>query len=287
MPRARSRSRPSAAFRDDADRSVQLLIATRDRAIDRRVEVRRELVEVAAREPPLDRGGVDVEAEVGAAVHRRGERLRAAHAAETAAHDEAPGEIGAEVLPRRFGEGLVRALQDPLCADVDPGPGGHLAVHHEALLLELAEVFPRGPLADEVRVRDQTRGASRCVRTIPTGLPDCTRSVSSSSSSFSALDDGVERGPVAGRLSDAAVHDEILRTLRDLGIEVVHEHAERRFLHPSLARTFRAPGRANRPSRAHDASPLRTVSVVIVRPSSRRRATSNDMRTSHSRRLRR
>src|SRR6185436_4878894 len=33
----------------------------------------------------------------------------------------------------------------------------------------------------------KTRGASRCVRTIPTGLPDCTRSVSSSSSSLSAL----------------------------------------------------------------------------------------------------
>ena len=52
-------------------------------------------------------------------------------------------------------EGLVGALQDALGADVDPRAGRHLPVHHQALGLELAELLPVRPVANEVRVRDQ------------------------------------------------------------------------------------------------------------------------------------
>ena len=45
-----------------------------------------------------------------------------------------------------FGEGLVGALDDALAAYVDPGPGRHLAVHHETLAIEFVEVLPRRPL---------------------------------------------------------------------------------------------------------------------------------------------
>src|ERR1019366_5314347 len=48
-------------------------------------------------------------------------------------------------------------------------------------------------------------------------------------------------------LSSSAVHNEIARTLRDLGVEVVHEHAQGGLLLPSLA-AQRAAAR-----RAHDA----------------------------------
>ena len=51
-----------------------------------------------------------------------------------------------------------------------------------------------------------TRGALACVRKTATGLPLCTSSVSSCSSSRSACDDGVEALPVARRLARAAVH---------------------------------------------------------------------------------
>ena len=47
--------------------------------------------------------------------------------------------------------------------------------------------------------------------------------------------DGVEALPVTRGLSSAAVDDEIIGTLGDVGIEIVHEHAERGFLLPSLA----------------------------------------------------
>ena len=66
-----------------------------------------------------------------------------------------PCERAAEVLARGLGEGLVGALQDPLGADVDPGAGRHLAVHHQALAVELVEVLPGGPGGHEHRVGDE------------------------------------------------------------------------------------------------------------------------------------
>ena len=66
-----------------------------------------------------------------------------------------PGEIAAVVLAAGLDEGLVGALHDALGADVDPRAGGHLAVHHQALAVELVEVLPRRPLRHEVRVGDQ------------------------------------------------------------------------------------------------------------------------------------
>ena len=56
---------------------------------------------------------------------------------------------------RERGERFVGALQDALRADVDPAAGGHLAVHRQAAILEIAERLPRGPLRHEVGVRDE------------------------------------------------------------------------------------------------------------------------------------
>ena len=74
---------------------------------------------------------------------------------EPAGHHQPPRERAAEVLPGALGEGLVGALQDPLGADVDPRPGGHLAVHREAQRLEPAELVPGRPARHQVRVGDQ------------------------------------------------------------------------------------------------------------------------------------
>ena len=103
-----------------------------------------------------------------------------------------------------------------------------------------------------------TRGAPACVRNTPTGLPDWTSSVSSFSSRPQRGDDAVEGLPRARRLAGAAVDDEIVGSLGHLGIEVVHQHAQRGFLRPALARqracrAVRAPG-APRSVEVHDAS---------------------------------
>ena len=112
---------------------------------------------------------------------RRGERLRAAHAAEAGGQDPVAVEVAAEMLAAHLGEGLVGALDDALRADVDPAAGGHLAVHHQALPIELVEVLPGGPGGDQVGVGDQHPRRVLVGRKTPTGLPDWTSSVSSSS----------------------------------------------------------------------------------------------------------
>ena len=59
------------------------------------------------------------------------------------------------MLAAHLDEGFVGALHDALAADVDPGAGRHLAVHHQTFAIEFAEVFPSAPMRDQVRVRDQ------------------------------------------------------------------------------------------------------------------------------------
>ena len=80
-----------------------------------------------------------------------------------------------------------------------------------------------------------TRGASACVRNTPTGLPLCTSSVSSFSSARSAATIASNASQLRAALPGAAVHDEIVGPLGDLGVEVVHQHAQRGFLLPALA----------------------------------------------------
>jgi hypothetical protein len=66
-----------------------------------------------------------------------------------------PFEVAAVVLAAHLDEGFVGALDDALRADVDPRAGGHLAVHHQAFLIELVEVLPGGPVRHQVGVGDQ------------------------------------------------------------------------------------------------------------------------------------
>jgi len=150
------------------------------------------------------------------------------------------------------GERLVGALQDPLGADVDPGPGGHLAVHHEALAVELVEVLPGRPGRDEHRVGDEDAGC------VGVGVEDADRLARLHEQRLVVLQlaqaphDRVEALPVARGLADAAVDDELVRTLRHLGVEVVHEHAEGGFLRPRLAGDLRAPRCPHEAHRGND-----------------------------------
>src|SRR4029079_3258474 len=59
------------------------------------------------------------------------------------------------------------------------------------------------------------------------------------------FDDALVALPVARRLADAAVDDELLRPLRDLRIEIVHQHPQRRFGEPALRRKRGAARGAN------------------------------------------
>jgi hypothetical protein len=145
--------------------------------------VRGDLVEVAVLNATLQHVRVDVDDQRHAVVHRHRQGLGAAHAAGTGGDGESARQRAAEAEAGDLGEALVRALQDALGADVDPRPGGHLAVHGEALGLETTELVPVGPVGHQVGVgHDHSRRPLVGPDTRPTGLPDCTSIVSSRSS---------------------------------------------------------------------------------------------------------
>ena len=90
----------------------------------------------------------------GTGQHAR-QRLCAAHAAKTGGEDPASAQIVSVMLTAGFDEGFEGALHNALRTDVDPGTGGHLAVHHQAGFIQLMEVIPGGPVWHQVGVRQQ------------------------------------------------------------------------------------------------------------------------------------
>ena len=163
---------------------------------------------------------------------------------------ERAGQGAAEPLLGDGGEGLVGALDDALGADVDPGAGGHLAVHGQAELLQPAELRPGRPVADQVGVgQDHPRrplvGAHHADR--PAGL-DQHGLVRLQRGQ--GADHRVEGAPVPRGPAGAAVDDEVvgpLGVLRDRGCSsasaAVPRWSRTRAVRvvPRGARTGRAP----------------------------------------------
>jgi hypothetical protein len=155
-------------------------------------------------------------------------------AAEPAGQDPFASEVAAVMPAPDLGEGLVGALHDALAADINPGAGRHLAVHHEPLAIELVELLPGGPMRHQVRVGDQdarrvgvgAKDADRLARLHQQRLVGLER--------FQGLHDAVEALPVARGAADAAIDHQLLRLLRHLGVEIVHEHAQGRLGEPTL-----------------------------------------------------
>ncbi len=211
------------------------------------VEVVGRSVEIAGLDAPLDARWVDLDTERDAVVHRHGERLGAAHAAEATRERDRPSERRSGSLTRALRERLVGALQDALGSDVDPRSRGHLSVHREPLRLQRAERLPIGPSRHQHRVRDQhprrhvvrAEDRDRFARLHEQRLVVLQRPEGSH--------DRVVGVPAARRPSGAAVDDEVVRSLGDVGVEVVHQHAHRGFLRPRTAREVAATRRANLP----------------------------------------
>ncbi len=226
-PRRSSSGSTVGAVADQADRQRGAALLRGLAAGDRVVQAVGQLVEVAVVDAALQPRPVDVDHEADAVVQRDGERLRAAHAAAPAGHGQRAGQGAAEPLLRHRGERLVRALQDPLRADVDPRAGRHLAVHREAELLQPAELRPGRPVADEVGVRDQHPRRPLVRAHDADGLARLHQHRLVVAQRGERADHRVERAPVAGRAAGAAVDDEVVGAFRDLGIEVVLQHPQR------------------------------------------------------------
>ena len=128
---------------------------------NRLVQVCGHHVQVAFSLAALQPGFVHIGDDAHPAVQGHGQRLRTAHAAAPAREGQSTREGAAEALPRDRGECFKRALQNPLGGDVNPRPGGHLAIHDQTLGLQLAELRPGRPVPHQVGISDQH---ARCPR---------------------------------------------------------------------------------------------------------------------------
>jgi len=151
------------------------------------------------------------------------------------------------MLAGQLGEGLVRPLEDPLGADVDPRPGGHLAVHRQAGPLELTEDVPGRPFPDKIRVRDEhtRRPFVRPEDTHRLAALDEERLVVGERAQLA--DDRIEGGPAPCGATGPAVDDERVGILGHLGVEVVHQHPKGCLLAPAAAAELRAAWGADGP----------------------------------------
>jgi hypothetical protein len=250
-PRRSSSGKTSAALpttpTDQARRS-RLAASAISMASSRRVG---NLVEVAVLDPTVEPMPVDVDDEARAPVEGDRERLRAAHPAAAAGEGERPGQRAGIPLVGDGGEGLVGALDDPLGADVDPRPGGHLAVHRQPEVLQPPELRPGRPVADEVGVGDEHARRPLVGAHDPDRFARLHEHRLVLAQRREGADHGVVRRPRPGRAPGAAVDDEVVGALGDLGVEVVHEHPQRRLGLPGPGGELGAARCADRTGAVH------------------------------------
>src|SRR5216683_2424351 len=248
------------------DRKSALLRLGFDCQPQRVLEVGCANVEIAMVEAALDLLCVGFDADRHPAVEGDGERLSPAHAAQARGQRDRAGQRAAEALARDRGESFIGALEDALGADVDPRPRGHLPVHGQPKGLEPPELIPRRPLGHEQRVGDEharrplvrVENADRLTRLDEEGLVALKLP--------QLANNGVERFPGTRRAAGAAVDHKVCGPLRDLGIEVVHEHPHRAFLRPPTTAQLGSPRCADDARRAHFNGPVTAWAAATTAP---------------------
>src|SRR5918994_488449 len=230
------------------------------------------LVEVAGLEPTPDPLRVDLDAQRHATVHRHGQGLGAAHAAEPGGEGDRAGERAAEAPAGDLGEALVGPLDDPLAADVDPGACGHLPVHGQPERFELAELLPAGPVRDQVGVGDQDARRPLVGSEDPHWHPRLDQHRLVVAERAQRGDDRVEGLPGSRRPSGAPVDDEVVGPLSHFGIEVVHQHPHRGLLQPAATGEIGSAGRVDLARPLHLSSPTATSTPATSSPEATRRS---------------
>ncbi len=199
-------------------------------------------IEIAGAQAHLDAARLAFDREHRGSGHGRGQRLRSTHAAKAGGEDPLAGKAATIMSAPDLDEGLVGALHDALAADIDPGARRHLAVHHQALTIELVEMVERRPVRHDVGVRDQHARRVGVGPEHADGLAGLHQQRLVGFELAQGRNDPVKAVPVAGGAADAAIDDELARALRDIRIEIVHQHAQGRFGQPAPGADVAAAG---------------------------------------------
>ncbi|OPZ72962.1 MAG: hypothetical protein BWY83_00375 [bacterium ADurb.Bin478] len=192
-------------------------------------------IKITGLQPAFDAMTIHLDAQTHRAVHGRCQRLSAAHTAQTSGENKPAVRRAVEIFFRTGGKGLKSALQNPLAADINPTARGHLTVHGQAQRLEPAEFIPGRPSGHQQRVGDQNPRRIFMRSEYRHRFAGLNQQRLIILKPFQRIDDRMITLPVPRRFAGAAVDDELMRTLGDLRIQVVHQHAQSRLLHPALA----------------------------------------------------
>ena len=131
-------------------------------------------------------------------------------------------------------KGFVSSLYDALRANVDPGTGGHLAIHHQAFFIQFVEMFPVAPIWNKVGICDDYPWCSRMSFEDPHGFAALHQQCFISLQSRQCFHNFVIARPVSCSAADAAVDHQRFRMFCHLGVKVIHQHAQRRFGLPAF-----------------------------------------------------
>src|SRR5476651_794339 len=206
------------------------------------VQIHRLLIDIAGFQTEIDAALLAFDVQRAGTGQGCGQWLCAAHAAQACSQNPTAFQAAVVVLATGFDEGFIGALNNALAADVDPAAGGHLAVHGQALGVQFVEVFPARPVWHQVGVGDQY------ARGVTVGLEHADRLAGLHQQSLvviqvgQAFDDLVVAFPVTRRTTDTTVNHQFFRVLGNFRVEVVHQHAQRRFGQPALGGQLVAAG---------------------------------------------
>ena len=196
------------------------------------VQILRLFIEITRAQTKINAALLTLNVQRHRARERRRQRLCATHTAQTCGQNPTPRPVAAKMLTPRLDKGLIRALHNALRANINPATGGHLAVHEQSLAIQFVKMFPIRPFRHKVRVRQQH------ARRIGMGFEHTRRFARLHQQRFILIQifqrrqNRVIARPIARRTTDAAVHHQMLRILRDFGVQIILNHAVRRFGQP-------------------------------------------------------
>ena len=148
-----------------------------------------------------------------------------------------------------------RTLNDSLRTDVNPRTSGHLPVHRQAEFFVAMEFVPVRPMAYEIGIGDEY------ARRVFVSAKDAYGFAGLHQQGFvvgeiaQAADDGFVSLPVARGFARTTIHNQLIGSFGDFGVEVVHQHAQRGFLLPAFATDLIAARRTNYLCIAHNLPP--------------------------------
>src|SRR5699024_2708515 len=207
------------------------------------IHIRRFQIAVARFHAPVDTMFIHLNANTNAPVHGRSQRLRATHTTEAGRDQQLALQRAVKLLAGTLRKSLIGALQNTLCADVNPRAGGHLSVHSEAHLVEAAEFIPIRPFWHQVRVgNEHTRGFFMRSEHAH-GLAALYQHGLIIFQAFECRHNLMVAFPVPRSLPAAAIDDQLFRLFGYLRIQIIHQHTQSRFLMPALTLQLRSSWR--------------------------------------------